>query len=95
LTGNPNISSRLKLLPLDYFRFEGISIITLVDVIAEFTLEHIKTIIIEKHNWDKNKFYKQITDSLRILIANPRIDFGLLPLLEVISKLIFGKNDFP
>ena len=63
LTGNPDIGSLLKLLPFDHFRFEGIAIITLVDVTTEFTLEHIKTIIIEKHNWIRTNF----TNKLQIL----------------------------
>jgi hypothetical protein len=49
LTGYGDIGQLLTLLPIDLFHFEGISIITLTDVTTEYILEHIKSIILEKH----------------------------------------------
>jgi hypothetical protein len=49
ISGYRDIGQLLTLLPIDLFHFEGISIITLTDVTTEYILEHIKSIILEKH----------------------------------------------
>ncbi|GLU51175.1 GAF domain-containing protein [Dyadobacter frigoris] len=92
LTGNGDVRQLLTLLPVDMFRFEGISIITLTDVTPEYALEQIKTIVLEMYKFDHDTFYRHITDSLRILGSNPEIDFGLIPQLRVNNKLVVDRK---
>lgn len=75
-------------LPLDLFRFEGISVISLTDITVEYTIEAIKTAIFESQNLEKSVFYRRITDSLKILIGDQRVELGFIPLLRLNSKLI-------
>jgi hypothetical protein len=92
LTGKGDMEKLMRLLPLAHFRFEGISIITLTDITTEYTLEHIKNIMLERHQFDQNTFYTHITDSLKILTAEPGLDFGLIPQLSLNDKLIFDRE---
>jgi hypothetical protein len=86
LTGNGDIVELLELLPIDLFHFEGISIISLTEVTIEYTLEHIKNAHLENSDTNKNAFLRRITESLRILIADRKIDFGLIPQLLVNNR---------
>jgi len=89
LTGYGDIGQLLTLLPIDLFHFEGISIITLTDVTTEYALELIKSIVFEKHKFNQQVFYRQITDALRTLTADPGIDFGLIPQILVNDKMVY------
>jgi len=92
LTGNGDARQLLTLLPVDLFRFEGISIITLTNVTPDYALEQIRSIILEMDKLEHELFFRRITDSLRILGANPELDFGLIPQLRVNDKLVFDRK---
>lgn len=92
LQENSDISILTELLPLSLFQFEGFSIITLTDVTAEHAVEHMKNTIINRSTMDVHTFHNQINESLKMMVENPKIEFGLMPLLKVNNKLIFDKN---
>ncbi|WP_159471190.1 GAF domain-containing protein [Dyadobacter sp. 3J3] len=79
-------------LPLDLFRFEGISVISLMDITVEYTIEAIKTAIFENQNLEKSVFYRRVTDSLKILIGDQRVHLGFIPVLRLNGKLIIDRK---
>ncbi|NIJ53142.1 GAF domain-containing protein [Dyadobacter arcticus] len=80
------------MLPLSLFRFEGFSVITLVDVTAEHAVESIKNTILERASIDSETYFHQVTTALKMLIGNPQFDFGSMAILRVNNKLIFNKG---
>jgi hypothetical protein len=89
---NTDISELLTLLPLSLFRFEGISVVTVTDVTQEHALEKLKNTILNRGNFDPTTYYQHITDTLKTLVEDPDVEFGLMPLLRVNNKLIFNQN---
>ena len=87
-----DLKQLLILLPVNTFRFEGISIVTLTDVTTVYALEQIRKILLEMHVLNNRTIFGRITDSLRILVANPDIDFGFIPNHHVNSKLIIDQK---
>ncbi|MBE9461998.1 GAF domain-containing protein [Dyadobacter subterraneus] len=98
LVGNGDFRQLFKLLPVNQFRFEGISIITLTDVTLEYALEQIKDISIKMDKVDQvdtlyyETFFRHLTDSLRTIGANPGLEFGFIPQLRVNNKLTVDRK---
>ena len=82
-----------KRLPLDLFRFEGFSIITITDVTDEYALENIKNIILNRSSFEEESYYTSVIQSLKALAGNNDIEFGLLPVLKVNNKLVFNDTE--
>lgn len=82
-----------KRLPLDLFRFEGFSSTTITDVTAEYALENIKSIILNRSTFEEENYYKSVIASLKALAGSTDIEFGLLPVLKVNNKLIFNEGE--
>jgi hypothetical protein len=75
-----------NIIPLDNFKMEGFSIITMEDVTAEHAIETIRLALI---NAGHNDLYKDVISALQTLAGNATIKFGLLPFLRINGKLIF------
>ncbi len=82
-----------KRLPLDLFRFEGFGITTITDVTAEYALENIKNIILNRSSFEEENYYTSVIDSLKALAGSNDIEFGLLPVLKVNNKLVFNDTE--
>jgi hypothetical protein len=82
-----------KRLPLDLFRFEGFGITTITDVTAEYALENIKSIILNRSSFEEESYYHRVIASLKALAGNNDIEFGLIPVLKVNNKLIFNDGE--
>lgn len=78
-----------ELLPLDMFRLEGFTINNVTEVTAEYAVEKIKNLLVSHNTFESEKYYQDVTDSLKTLAGNGEIEFGLLPVLKVNDKLIF------
>ncbi|HKO78811.1 MAG TPA: hypothetical protein VJU78_00375, partial [Chitinophagaceae bacterium] len=82
-----------KRLPLDLFRFEGFGITTITDVTAEYALENIKNIILNRSSFEEESYYTSVINSLKALAGSNDIEFGLLPVLKVNNKLVFNDTE--
>ncbi|CAG4994173.1 hypothetical protein DYBT9275_01336 [Dyadobacter sp. CECT 9275] len=91
---NEDLSLITDLLPLSLFRFEGFSIITLTDVTSEHSVENIKNVILNRSTFDSKTFFSQVTESLKGLVENQAIEFGMMPMLKVNNKLVFQQSTF-
>jgi len=79
-----------KLIPPDVFEIEGISIVTLVDVTAEYALETVKNIVIEHNESQQGEHTKDIYTALKTLVGTDQVDFGMLPYISVNKKLMIN-----
>jgi hypothetical protein len=87
-----DISLLARLLPDELFRFEGFSVTTITDVTAEHAVENIKNAILDRASNDPNTYFQFISESLKMLVENNHIDFGLVPVLKVNNKLVFDRS---
>ncbi|RYY37534.1 MAG: GAF domain-containing protein [Sphingobacteriaceae bacterium] len=76
-----------KLLPLTNFRLDGFTIITLTDITVTQAIDNIRSVLVN-HTYEREA-YPQIIQSLRTLVGNADIEFGLMPFLTVNDKLVF------
>lgn len=79
-----------EVLPLSMFRFEGFSVIKLVDVTEEHAIEIIKDSILNRTAHSNNLYYDRVVQSLKTLCGSNDIEFGLMPMLRINGKLIFN-----
>ncbi len=79
-----------KELPLNLFRFEGIGLMTVTDVTAQYAVENIKNLL-NNTNIFTEEHYPEVIKSLKTLAKNKDIEFGLFPLLKLNNKFIFNK----
>lgn len=92
LHGLKPLETLFQLLPIEHFIFEGFSIVTLTDVTSQYAIGQIKNIIVNKGLYEPDDYYTSIISSLKSLVENSDIEFGLLPLLKVNDKLIFNES---
>jgi hypothetical protein len=83
-----------NLIPLNKLRFEGFSVITLTDITSEYTVERLKNVILDQEKADSKSYFRNISESLKTLIGSNDIEFGLLPVLRVNSKIVFSNESY-
>lgn len=76
-----------KLIPPKLFKIEGISIVTLTDVTAEYALESVKNLIIEHNESQQGLHTKAISTALKTLVGTDHIDFGMVPYIKLNNKV--------
>lgn len=86
------LETLFQLLPLQNFRFEGFSVVTLTDVTSHYAIENIKNVIVNRQQYSLDNYYSTIIDSLKLIVQSSQVQFGLLPLLKVNNKLVFNQN---
>lgn len=90
-----NLQILQTLLPLHNFRVEGISIVDVVDVTAEYALENIKNVIIKHNKSHAGAHGENISNALKTLVSCQEIQFGLVPNLQVNGKVVVNsQSDF-
>lgn len=77
-----------RLLPPGTFSIEGIAIINLHDVTADYALETIKNIVIEHNESQRGEHSKDIAAALKTLVGTDHAEFGMLPYIRVNGKLM-------
>ncbi|WP_353718093.1 GAF domain-containing protein [Dyadobacter sp. 676] len=92
LQENFDINVFSSILPHSLFHFEGFSVITLNDVTAEHAVENIKNTILDRASYDPKTYFNYVAGALKMLVENPRVDFGLMAVLRVNNKLVFDRS---
>jgi len=77
-------------LPLELFRFEGFSVITLNDITSSQALENIKTIIIRGS--DTVSYDSAVIESLQTMVGSRDVEFTLLPFFKLNGKIQFDTS---
>lgn len=76
------------LIPTNLFRIEGISIVSLTDVTAEYALEAIKNTIIDHNQCSDDWSSNTIERALQSLAGTDAMNFGLLPYIRLNNKTL-------
>lgn len=77
-------------LPLDQFTFSGFSILTVDDVTISQSLEDIKNLII--HSKGRDPIEDRLILSLKTIVGNPHVEFGLVPFLRINDNIVFDRS---
>ena len=77
-------------LPIELFRFEGFSVITLTDITSSQALENIKTIIIR--GAETAPYDTAVIESLQTMVGSRDVEFALLPFLKLNGKTHFDTS---
>ena len=94
LKDNVDWNSLAEMLPLSKLHFQGFSIIKLTDISADHAVERIKDVILKHNKNDKGSYFQSISESLKTLVGNSDVDFGLLPVLRINSKVVFNHESY-
>ena len=76
-----------QVLPLQKFKFDGFSVVTLTDVTLQHAIDGIREAL-ANHTYEEEA-YQHVIQALKTLAGNGYIEFGLLPLLKVNDKFVF------
>ncbi|RZL50579.1 MAG: GAF domain-containing protein [Pedobacter sp.] len=79
-----------ELLPLDKFKFDGFTVITLTDVTLQHAISGIRDALVN-HTYE-SEAYIHVIQALKTLAGNGHIEFGLLPFLMVNNKFVFDND---
>ncbi|WP_152616779.1 hypothetical protein [Flavihumibacter solisilvae] len=77
------IDSLRELLPLDRFRFEGITIVRIKDVTQREVISNIKNILLDNHSFDDSGLFTQLEQEMQTLIGMPNVKMGIIPFFKV------------
>jgi len=86
---NEPLSILEKTLPLDMFTFEGMSVLTLTDVTAEYAVNTLKDIVVQHVQHAEEESFLRIEMALRSIAGKPDVHFGLLPLLRINDRFVY------
>lgn len=78
--------------PLNLFRFEGLSAITVTDVTIEYVVDSIKNLILNPENVQcgTSSHHESVLHFLKILSQRSDIHFGMLPFFKVNNRPVFS-----
>lgn len=81
-----------ELLPIEQFQMEGFSILRVLDVTKQQSLENLKSLIIEGGDPIKPPYLK-VFDNLRNLAGEPDVNFSLTPFLKLNGQVVFEQQE--
>ncbi len=79
-----------ELLPLDRFKFDGFTVISLADVTLQHAIDGIRDAL-ANHSYE-SEAYQHVIQALKTLAGDGHIEFGLLPFLMVNNKFVFDND---
>jgi hypothetical protein len=77
-----------ELLPPENFSIYGMSVITMVDVTPEYALDAVKNVIVEHNQCSVGCHGDNISTALKTLAGNDKIEFGLLPYIQLNNRMV-------
>jgi hypothetical protein len=77
-----------RVLPLNLFKFRGMSVVTITDETAKYAVETIKNTIVDHNRQSEDACYHDVGQSLKTLVQNNAIDFNVTPLFRINEKLV-------
>lgn len=77
-----------RILPMNMFRFEGFSVITITDETPHYAMETIKDILVASHGKTDENSYDDVVQALKSMTGTNELEFNLLPLFRVNGKLV-------
>lgn len=78
------------ILPLQLFRFRGISVSAITDVTTQHALDNLRQVRLSREQDKREAAYQQVIRSLKTLVRNDTIQFDLFPLVLVNGRYVYG-----
>ncbi|MGX5820982.1 GAF domain-containing protein [Chitinophaga lutea] len=78
------------IIPLQHFRFRGLSMITITDVTAQYAVENIRQVRLTRTPGEDAEAYQKVIHSLKTLVGDSRMQFDLFPFQRVNGKPVYG-----
>jgi len=77
----------LQHLPLHLFHFEGFTIVTLTEITDQMVLSNLRNTSLNQDVVPTDEYFRQVTQNLKNLTGNAKVDFGLLPFFKINNKI--------
>ena len=81
-----------RILPINLFKIEGFTVLTLTDITTDYVVDYMKTLLSNRDTHNLQTLYDDILHSLKTLVQCPDIEFGLLPFLNINKKFVFNED---
>ncbi|MBO9566144.1 MAG: GAF domain-containing protein [Niastella sp.] len=79
-----------NILPLNLFRFRGISVSTITDVTVHHALDNLRQVRLTRDPEEREAAYQQVIRSLKTLVRNDKTQFDLFPMVLVNGRYVYG-----
>lgn len=79
-----------NILPLNLFRFRGISVSTITDVTVHHALDNLRQVHLTRDPDEREAAYQQVIRSLKTLVRNDKTQFDLFPMVLVNGRYVYG-----
>jgi GAF domain-containing protein len=79
-----------EMLPLNLFRFRGMSASVIKDITAHQVVDNLREVRLNRIPGDRTATYELLIRSLKTLVRNKHIEFDLFPLVQVNDKFVYG-----
>jgi hypothetical protein len=90
ISGPDGFAALESILPLERFRFSGITVVTATDVTIVQAVENIRKIRLAAKPGEENKGYENVIRSLKTIVQDDRIEFDLFPFVRVNNRAVYG-----
>jgi hypothetical protein len=80
------------ILPLRHFTFEGFTVVTMTDITTDYTLARLKDLSMPTQVCSDPNYGQEIERTLRTIVGNNEVHFGLLPFLRINNKVVFNHD---
>lgn len=82
----------MNMIPLDRFRFEGITIVRIKDVTHREAINAIKNILLEQHGFGDNDVFNQLERQIQALTGIHDVKMGITPFFRVNEHQIIAEQ---
>lgn len=79
-----------NILPLNLFRFRGISVSTITDVTVHHALDNLRQVRLTRDPDERGAAYQQVIRSLKTLVRNNKTQFDLFPMVLINDRYVYG-----
>ncbi|MET0637106.1 MAG: GAF domain-containing protein [Chitinophagaceae bacterium] len=89
---NDPVASLAELFPVEQFRFEGFTIVTIEDETAHRALQSIRDRVVTGRELNLRERFPEVVQSLKELIGTNEVGFNIIPFYKVNGKLVDELN---
>lgn len=87
-----DVSTILKILPLSNFKFEGFSVMKFENITDVQSIEHMKSLIIDRASFSNQAYNEEVVKTLKNLTGNANLHFDLVPYLKVNDEIVLNPD---
>ena len=91
-SGEDTIAWLQEHLPLDRFRFRGLTAVTVTDVTKWYVLDDIREVLLDDSKCVKGSPQRDVLDYVQILGGTREVGYGLMPFFKVNGRPVFSSE---